>query len=452
MIPEEWSRGEIAVIGLGKSGIAAARLLVRHGFRVYASDSGSSSAMERGVAEVRAAGAAADVGRHDLDRIARASLVVASPGVPPGSEALRSALAAGVPVVSEIEIGLRFLGTRTRYIAVTGTNGKTTVTTMIAAILEASGISATAAGNIGRTLLEATDDDVEVLVAEVSSFQLEFAPTFAPAVAVLLGLAEDHLDWHGSFAAYVAAKSNVFARQRADGVLVVDADDAEARRTAQLAPGRVIEISITDRTEGRFGVRNGALVTPQGDEIIAIDAMPRALPHDLTNALAAVAAAREVGATLEGARRAIAEYATLPHRVARIGEHGGVTYYDDSKATNPHAALHAMRSFDSVVLLAGGRNKGLDLSVLADGADHIRAVIAFGDAADEVERAFDGVRPVRRVTSMKEAVRIAHELARPGDAVLLSPACASFDAYESYAARGDDFAREVQDLLAGVSS
>ena len=130
MIPEEWSRGEIAVIGLGKSGIAAARLLVRHGFRVYASDSGSSSAMERGVAEVRAAGAAVDVGRHDLDRIARASLVVASPGVPPGSEALRSALAAGVPVVSEIEIGLRFLGTRTRYIAVTGTNGKTTVTTM----------------------------------------------------------------------------------------------------------------------------------------------------------------------------------------------------------------------------------------------------------------------------------------------------------------------------------
>jgi UDP-N-acetylmuramoylalanine--D-glutamate ligase len=441
------------VIGMARTGVAVTERLRREGWDVVVTDDNPGGPhYEERAALVRAAGAevVASSEPQYAELVAAADLVMPSPLVPPSHPAIGLANAHDVPIRSEIDLAAE--RARVPLVAVTGTNGKTTVTTMIAAILEASGISATAAGNIGRTLLEATDDDVEVLVAEVSSFQLEFAPTFAPAVAVLLGLAEDHLDWHGSFAAYVAAKSNVFARQRADGVLVVDADDAEARRTAQLAPGRVIEISITDRTEGRFGVRNGALVTPQGDEIIAIDAMPRALPHDLTNALAAVAAAREVGATLEGARRAIAEYATLPHRVARIGEHGGVTYYDDSKATNPHAALHAMRSFDSVVLLAGGRNKGLDLSVLADGADHIRAVIAFGDAADEVERAFDGVRPVRRVTSMKEAVRIAHELARPGDAVLLSPACASFDAYESYAARGDDFAREVQDLLAGVSS
>jgi UDP-N-acetylmuramoylalanine--D-glutamate ligase len=177
--------------------------------------------------------------------------------------------------------------------------------------------------------------------------------------------------------------------------------------------------------------------------------MRRALPHDVTNALAASAAALALGAPASAARLALSSYATLPHRVALVGEASGVQWYDDSKATNPHAAVHAVRAFDSVVLLAGGRNKGLDLSALADAAANLRAVVAFGESAPEIERAFTGVRPVTRVVSMHEAVRAAHEFARSGDVVLLSPGCASFDAYESYAERGDDFEAEVRALIGG---
>jgi UDP-N-acetylmuramoylalanine--D-glutamate ligase len=199
-------------------------------------------------------------------------------------------------------------------------------------------------------------------------------------------------------------------------------------------------------------VRDERLVTPSGDEIARVDDLRRALPHDRTNALAAAAVGHSLGVEPASTRAALASYATLPHRVALVGEAGGVQWYDDSKATNPHAALHAVRAFDSVVLLAGGRNKGLDLSVLADAAPNLRAVVAFGESAPEIERAFAGVRPVTRAPTMHDAVRAAGDVAQPGDVVLLSPGCASFDAYQSYVARGDDFAAEVRELIAaGVS-
>ncbi len=196
-------------------------------------------------------------------------------------------------------------------------------------------------------------------------------------------------------------------------------------------------------------MRDGVLVAPDGAELARVSEMQRALPHDVTNALAASAAALEFGVSPDALRHALSTYATLPHRVALVGEASGVQWVDDSKATNPHAALHAVRAFPSVVLLAGGRNKGLDLSALAEGADHIRAVVAFGESAADIARAFEGARPVTRTSTMREAVDAAARLAQPGDVVLLSPACASFDAYESYAARGDDFAAEVRALIGG---
>jgi UDP-N-acetylmuramoylalanine--D-glutamate ligase len=296
-------------------------------------------------------------------------------------------------------------------------------------------------------LLDAVATDAEVLVAEVSSQQLAFCETFRPRAAVLLAVAPDHLDWHGSFEHYAASKARVFARQRDDDLLVFDGDDRVATRLSADAPARRVAVSLAGSARDSYTVRDGALVAPDGTEIAPVHELRRALPHDLTNALAAAAAAAAVGATRDGTRAALASYATLPHRVALVGEASGVQWYDDSKATNPDAALHAVRAFGSVVLLAGGRNKGLDLSVLAGAAPNLRAVVAFGESAPEIERAFDGVRPVAHAATMHDAVLAARDLAHPGDVVLLSPGCASFDAYESYAARGDDFAREVQQLI-----
>jgi UDP-N-acetylmuramoylalanine--D-glutamate ligase len=198
---------------------------------------------------------------------------------------------------------------------------------------------------------------------------------------------------------------------------------------------------------GDFRVDDGVLLTPDGGQIIDVASLQRSLPHDVENALAASATALAAGADLDGVRTALREWRGFPHRVALVGDAGGVQWYDDSKATNPHAALAALRGFGSVVLIAGGRNKGLDLSMLADAADRVRAVVAIGDAAAEVEKAFAGLRPVTVATSMNDAVRAAAAYAEPGDAVLLSPGCASFDWYQSYAERGDDFARAVHDVL-----
>jgi len=282
---------------------------------------------------------------------------------------------------------------------------------------------------------------VQVVVAEVSSFQLAFTTdAFAPDVAVLLNVAEDHLDWHGSPDAYARAKAEVFRHQVAAGLLVVNHDDAVALALAVDAPGAVVHFGTGLPTRGGYGVVGTDLVGPAG----VLAAVPASgAPHDVANALAAAAAALAVGADVDAVGRALAGFGGLAHRVQLVGEHGGVRWYDDSKATNPHATASALAGFDHAVLIAGGRNKGLDLGVLRAHAGRLRAVVAIGEAADEVEAAFAGAVPVVRAGSMHDVVCLAATHARAGDAVLLSPACASFDWYDSYAARGDDFAREV---------
>lgn len=441
------------VVGLGETGCAVARRLRAEGWDVIvAEDRPGGDAYAARAASVARLGATvveAPTGEQYARLVAGAAVVVPSPLVRPTHPVVAAAHAVGVPVRSEIDLA----GERARVpvVAVTGTNGKTTVTTLVTAMLVASGRRALAAGNIGRPLIDAVADECDVLVAEVSSFQLAFAETFRPRVAVLLGIAEDHLDWHGDLAHYVASKARVFEHQREDDLLVFDADDEIAARTARAAPAR--RVAVTTRVPaahgGAFHVDGGALRTPDGQVIAQVRELRRALTHDLTNSLAAAAAALQVGATADGVRDALRDHTTLPHRVALVGEHGGVEYYDDSKATNPHATVHAAASFESVVLLAGGRNKGLDLRALRAAADHVRHVVAFGEAAEEVAAAFEGLRPVDTVRTMREAVRAAANAARPGDVVLLSPGCASFDAYPGYAARGDDFAAEVRALETG---
>ena len=452
----------VLVVGLGVTGDAVARHCAAVGDTVVVIDDnpGSASDWHERVAAARAFGATV-LERPDPSRAAElaldADLVVPSPGVPERHPAIAAALLAEVPVRSEIDLAAEALAGVRRagvpaLIAVTGTNGKTTVTTLAAAILEATGLRVAVAGNIGRPLLDAVRDDVDVVVAEVSSFQLAFTERFRPDAAALLNLGADHLDWHRTFDAYAHAKANVFARQGADDILVFNADDSVVAGLAAGAPGRRVSFSIAPGAASGYRVADTAtgrlLVTPDGDEIVAVDEMGRSRPADIANALAACALAFDIvvdpGLGRAAARRTLVDFGGLAHRMQVVAEQDGVRWVDDSKATNVHATIAAVRGLDGVVLGAGGRNKGLDLAELRVLAPDLRGVVAIGEAASEVLDAFAGTVTVVRASSMAEAVRAARELARRGDTVLLSPGCASFDWYSSYAERGDDFAREVR--------
>jgi UDP-N-acetylmuramoylalanine--D-glutamate ligase len=438
------------VVGLGVTGEAVARHLDRRGVRVVVVEDAPSdltTARLEGLSRsIELVTAPAPDRLQTL--VLGTDIVVPSPGVPHRHPVYDLAAAAGVPVVSEIELAAATI--TVPIVAVTGTNGKTTVTTLIAAMLVASGRRAIAAGNIGLPLVDAASSAVDVLVAEVSSFQLQHADTFHPAVAVWLNLAEDHLDWHPDFEHYVAAKTRIWRNQGAGDVVVANAEDPVVMSAARTAPGRVITFGLErgDYHVDREDLESPALVTPSGEKIAAVATLPRSLPHDLANDLAAVAAAIEAGADLGACRSVLGSFAGLPHRVQLVGDAGGVRYYDDSKATTPASVVAALRGFESVVLIAGGRNKGLSLAPLAAAPGRVRAVVAIGEAAGDVEAAFAGVRQVWRADSMHDAVVQARQLAEPGDVVLLSPGCASFDRYSSYAERGDDFVRAVDEVLA----
>ena len=444
-------RGRALVVGLGISGAAAVRALRERGYDVVGVDDVPSDAVQARRTELARLGVDV-VTKPDASTLAAlvhdVDLVVPSPGVPPRHPVFAIARDRGVSVLGEVELASRWADKP--IVAITGTNGKTTVTGLVTEMLVASGVAAVAAGNIGVPLVEAAAGPAEVLVVEVSSFQLELTEHFHPGVAVWLNLAPDHLDWHPDIEAYGRAKARIWARQESDDTAVVNADDADVMRWAATAPGRVVTFALDDgraTTQADYRVDGGVLRTRDGSEIVDVASLPRSLPHDLANALAASAAALAAGADLDGVRAALQGWEGFPHRVALVGDAGGVQWYDDSKATNPHAALAALRGFGSVVLIAGGRNKDLDLSVLGEAADRVRAVVAIGEAAPDVEKAFAGLRPVTVASSMDDAVRVAAAYAEPGDAVLLSPGCASFDWYTSYGERGDDFQRAVNDLL-----
>jgi len=444
-------RGRALVVGLGISGAAAVRALRERGYDVVGVDDVPSDAVQARRTELARLGVDV-VTKPDASTLAAlvhdVDLVVPSPGVPPRHPVFAIARDRGVSVLGEVELASRWADKP--IVAITGTNGKTTVTGLVTEMLVASGVAAVAAGNIGVPLVEAAAGPAEVLVVEVSSFQLELTEHFHPGVAVWLNLAPDHLDWHPDIEAYGRAKARIWARQESDDTAVVNADDADVMRWAATAPGRVVTFALDDgraNTQADYRVDGGVLRTRDGSEIVDVASLPRSLPHDLANALAASAAALAAGADLDGVRAALQGWEGFPHRVALVGDAGGVQWYDDSKATNPHAALAALRGFGSVVLIAGGRNKDLDLSVLGEAADRVRAVVAIGEAAPDVEKAFAGLRPVTVASSMDDAVRVAAAYAEPGDAVLLSPGCASFDWYTSYGERGDDFQRAVNDLL-----
>ena len=442
----------VAVLGLGVSGTAAARLARRQNAEVYASDRASGSAQRESVDLLRGLGIDAEAGSHDMEKILASDLVVTSPGIGPFSEVRQAVTRAGIPTIAEVELAYRSL--RSRVIGITGTNGKTTATQLTTHLLASSGIDAEAVGNVGRPLSECalSDRQPDWVVVELSSFQLADLVEFETEIGVLLNLAPDHLDRYRDLDSYYADKARLFERASENPAWVLNADDAAVLRLAEGASGRRYLFSTEQEIE------IGAWV---GSERTLLGRMePHSAPrrwasledlgllgrHNLANALAACVAAVLAGADPDRIPAALRSFEGLPHRLQAVAERSGVLWVDDSKATNVAAAVAAVTAFDRpLILLLGGRHKGQPYDAIADAAQgRVRAVIAFGEAAPLIVPAMkDAVESVITESGLDAAVRTASDLARAGDVVLLAPACSSYDMFPNYAARGRAFEAAV---------
>jgi UDP-N-acetylmuramoylalanine--D-glutamate ligase len=441
----DWRGLPVVVAGAGRTGDSIVRALEPLGavLTVVDDKDGSATALPEGTA-----------------------LVVTSPGFAPHHPLMRSAATAGVPVWGDVELAWRLSrDTGTEWLVVTGTNGKTTTTEMLGAMLREGGRHASTAGNIGTPILDVVRSvpPYEVLAVEMSSFQLHWAPSVAAVAAVVLNIADDHLDWHGSRVAYEKAKANAFA----EGTIAVGvADDPASMRLLAHAPGRRVVVRLGPPGPGELGV----VVESDGGDVLLVDrafgpgaperaellldlgdAPVLAAPHLVTDALAAAALARAAGVPGEAIAAALTSFRPGAHRVQLVGERDGVRFVDDSKATNPHAALASLSGFDPVVWIAGGRNKGLSFDDLVSAAaPRLRAAVLLGESADEIADAFARHAPqitLVRASTLDDGVREAASLAHPGDTVLLAPAAASMDMFRDYAERGDVFAAAVRTLL-----
>lgn len=435
--------GRALVHGFAITGSSTARALLARGHEVVVTDDRIDDAK-------RAAAAALGLDLvsppDDLERfVGEFDLVSPAPGVPEFHDLVAAARAAGVELVSEIELAYRWEQDRPGgprpMLAITGTDGKTTTTELTAAILRAAGLRADAVGNTEVPMLDALERDLDVFVVECSSFRLTWTDRFRADAALWLNLAPDHLNWHSSMESYAAAKERIFALQRPGDVAIGFVDDPVVMAALGRAPGRRRTFGLNGAD---YHLADATMTGPAGP-IVDTTSMKRRLPHDITNALAASALVLETGlADIDAIARALAAFEAPAHRLEPVGTADGVQWYNDSKATTPHAASTAIKAFDSLVLIAGGSRKGVDLAPMAAETHRVRAVVAIGEATPDLHAAFDGATTVVDADSMAEAVRLAADLARPGDAVVLSPGCASFDWYTGYPARGDDFKRLVR--------
>jgi UDP-N-acetylmuramoylalanine--D-glutamate ligase len=444
------SGARATVVGLGASGLAAARLLVARGARVTLNDARDADALGARVDEARALGAALDLGGHDPERLAQNDLIVVSPGVP-RLPALDAAERRGVKLVSEIELASWFVqGT---VIGITGTNGKSTVTTLIGEMCKAGGRPTFVGGNLGTPLVDVVGTPAAgpdgMLVVELSSFQLERVDRFHAHIGVLLNVTDDHLDRYPSFAAYAAAKARLFASQTRSDFALVPSDDELCK---SLARASAAQLSPFAGSTGQVRREGELLVDAESGLRLPVAEIGIKGDHNVDNACAAALAARLAGVERDHVARVLREFQGLGHRMQYAGAIGAVSFYDDSKATNVGAAVAAVlglgRQGVRVVLIAGGKDKGGSYAPLREIMErHGRALVTLGEAAPLIEAEFreTGLAP-RRAVNMVEAVRLAHQAAQPGDAVLLAPACASFDMFRSYAHRGDVFCEEVTTL------
>jgi UDP-N-acetylmuramoylalanine--D-glutamate ligase len=440
----------IGVLGLARSGLAAARLALRRGARVYASDLTDNPPMQAAADELRQLGAEVELGRHDVQKLAACERIVLSPGIPPTAAILREPALRGVPIVPEIDLAFEQLGSP--IVAVTGTNGKTTVTALIAHLLCAAGREAVAGGNIGTALSELAlrDPQPETAVVEVSSFQLGMAQRFAPSIGVLTNLAPDHLDWYPDVETYYADKARLFQNATPESRWVLNGEDARARELPGDTTGERyyfrVRTALADGERGAYlDARNRLVLRLGAEEEPLVEAAELNIlgPHNIANALAASIAARLAGADAPRIIEGLRSFLPQPHRLEPVLDRGGVLWINDSKATNVTAAEVALRSMTRpTILLLGGRHKGESYTALLPAMEgRVRTVIAFGEAGPLIEAELADHLPVEHLRgTFEEVVRRAAELAQPGDAVLLSPACSSYDMFRDYEERGQRFA------------
>jgi UDP-N-acetylmuramoylalanine--D-glutamate ligase len=449
----QWLGGQtVSVVGLARSGIAAARLILRLGGRVLASDAGPSDRLAPEARDLEGPGCRVWTGGHPPAAFAGADLAVVSPGVPWELEPLAALRRRGVPVIGELELGFRAM--ESDVIAVTGTNGKTTTTALVGELLRALGRPVLVGGNIGTPLsAHALDFSPEgIVVAEVSSFQLESTDRFRPRVAALLNLTPDHLDRHRTLEGYAAAKARLFANQTEADCAVLNADDPGVTALAGRTRARLAWFSRLRVLDGGVFVREGwilAALTGPPERVAPVAEIPLRGQHNVENVLAAAACALWAGVSPAAIRQGIAGFGGVAHRIERVLEADGVAYYNDSKGTNVASTVRALESFpEPVILIAGGKGKGQDFAPLGAAArGRVRRAVLLGEDGGGIRIVLEAAGiPAEEVASMEEAVRVARSRARPGEVVLLSPACASFDMFRNFEHRGDVFKAAVRDL------
>ncbi len=443
----------IGVLGLARSGRAAAELALARGVSVYAADAADTEELRLGASALGRLGAEVELGRFDVDKLLGVDAVVVSPGIPPKAPPFNDPRMAGIKRISEIEFASRFL--TARIIAITGTNGKTTTTALVGHLLQTGGINAVVAGNIGNALSNVALQDVQPawVVVEVSSFQLADIDEFTPAIGALTNLAPDHLDRYESVEAYYADKKKLFINSSMDTIWVLNGDDPEVMALANEALGR----RLLFKTSGPLkDGEHGAFISDEGDLMLKVDLLRATLVnrselklmgvHNQANALAASLIAIGTGVPLPSLRDGLRSFAGLPHRLQVVSTTGDITWINDSKATNVASAAVALQSMTQpTVLLLGGRHKGEPYTELLPYMQHVKRVLAYGEAADIIAHDLKGNATVEQLGGSFEAVVArARAVAEAGDAVLLSPACSSYDMFRNYEERGDAFTRLAQ--------
>jgi len=443
---------KVLVVGLGKSGLAAALFLRRHGAQVTVSDVRSAEALAKDIPALLDAGIMVETGGHGLLTFRRQDLIVVSPGVSLNTPELAQVRSFGLPVIGELELASRFL--KGRVVAITGSNGKTTTTALVGEILQKAGMPALVGGNIGVPVIALIEETTEQTwsVLEVSSFQLESTQRFHPTIAVILNITPDHLDRHGTFENYAFAKERIFAAQDEQDAVVLNADNMRAAQAAGRSVAKVFFFSIEHSVLRGAWVEDGFVVFRQAkdepiEKIIPLSSIPLKGAHNVENVLAAVCAARLAAATAAQIRTGIEGFRAVEHRLEYVATVNGVDFYNDSKATNVDATAKAVASFSTGIhLILGGKDKGSDYTQLAQLLHaRVRAVYTIGSAAAKIESQLRGIVTMESCETLDKAVSAAASAARPGEVVLLAPACSSYDQFENYEQRGKVFKELVSE-------
>jgi UDP-N-acetylmuramoylalanine--D-glutamate ligase len=441
----------ILVIGLGKTGIASARFLAGKGANVSITDEKPLTELKGAIRELGNAYVNLEFRKYDPVSLSRVDLIIPSPGVPPSNILLVKAVNEKIPILSEIEIAYRFL--KLPMIAITGTNGKTTTTTLIGNILRKAGKKAFVGGNIGNPLIgyvEGKQDD-DYVVVEVSSFQLQWIQYFHPYVSILLNTTCDHVDYHGSFEAYRMAKESIFANQGESDLAILNADEPISSTLAADMVSQVQLFSSTTKVSKGMFLENNSLVhnTTHGDrEEYPLDMIKIPGLHNVENVMASIMASRYCGCSPVSIISAVADFKGISHRIEFTDEKNGVAFYDDSKGTNVGAVARALETFTRpIILLMGGRDKEGDFETLRPLVRaKVKELVLFGEARNRINDLIGGVVKTSKATTLKEAIEVAYRHSSPGDVVLLSPGCASFDEFSNYKERGRFFKDAVKNL------